>query len=69
MSDVEKNLERGKIPFLRIHQSYLVNYFGIRSKTKSEVTLINGVGLPISEERQKKFSIDYGKMLKGEINV
>ena len=69
LSDVEKNLERGKIPFLRIHQSYLVNYFGIRSKTKSEVTLINGVGLPISEERQKKFSIDYGKMLKGEINV
>lgn len=69
LSDVEKNLEKGKIPFLRIHQSYLVNYFGIRSKTKSEVTLINGVGLPISEERQKKFSIDYGKMLKGEINV
>lgn len=69
LSDVEKNLERGKIPFLRIHQSYLVNYFGIRSKTKSEVTLINGVGLPISEDKQKKFSIDYGKMLKGEINV
>ncbi len=69
LSDVEKNLEKGKIPFLRIHQSYLVNYFLIRSRTKSEVILINGTILPISEDRQKKFSIDYGKMLRGEINV
>ena len=69
LSDVEKNLEKGKIPFLRIHQSYLVNYFLIKSRTKSEVTLINGTNLPISEDRQKQFSIDYGKMLRGEINV
>lgn len=48
---------------------YLVNYFLIRSRTKSEVILINGTILPISEDRQKKFSIDYGKMLRGEINV
>ena len=69
LSHVEKNLEKGKIPFLRIHQSYLVNYFLIKSRTKSEVTLINGTNLPISEDRQKQFSIDYGKMLRGEINV
>lgn len=41
LSDVEKNLEEGKIPFLRIHQSYLVNYLLIKSRTKSEVVLIN----------------------------
>ena len=69
LSDVEKNLEKGKIPFLRIHQSYLVNYFLIRSRTKSEIILINGTILSISEDRQKKFGIDYGKMLRGEINV
>lgn len=62
-------MEKGKIPFLRIHQSYLVNYFLIRSRTKSEVILINGTILSISEDRQKKFGIDYGKMLRGEINV
>lgn len=69
LSDVEKSLEEGKIPFLRIHQSYLVNYLLIKSRTKSEVILINGTKLSISEDRQKKFSRDYGKLLRGEINV
>ena len=68
LSDVEEKLEEGKIPFLRIHQSYLVNYFLIRSRTKSEVILTDGTKLPISEDRQKKFSRDYGKLLRGEIN-
>lgn len=69
LSDVEKNLEEGKIPFLRIHQSYLVNYLLIKSRTKSEVVLINGTKLKISEDKQKKFSRDYGQLLRGEINV
>ncbi len=69
LSDVEYRMEEGKISFLRIHQSYLVNYFLIRSRTKSEVVLIDGTILPISEERQKKFNKDYGKLLRGEINV
>lgn len=68
LSDVEKDLEKGKIPFLRIHQSYLVNYLLIKSRTKAEVTLINGTKLPISEDRQKEFNRDYGKLLRGEIN-
>lgn len=69
LSDVEKNLEEGKIPFLRIHQSYLVNYLLIKSRTKSEVVLINGTKLKSSEDKQKKFSRDYGQLLRGEINV
>lgn len=68
LSDVEKDMEKGKIPFLRIHQSYLVNYLLIKSRTKAEVTLINGTKLPISEDRQKEFNRDYGKLLRGEIN-
>lgn len=69
LSDVEKKLEKGKISFLRIHQSFLVNYLHIRSRTRVDVTIMNGVKLPISEERQKKFSEMYGKCIRGEINV
>lgn len=69
LSDVVEKLAEGKIPFLRIHQSYLVNYHLIRSRSKTEITLINGLKLPISEERQKEFSWNYSKLLGGEINV
>lgn len=69
LSDVEVEMQKGKIPFLRIHQSYLVNYFLIRSRTKKEVVLINGEKLSISEDRQKNFSLEYGKLLRGEIDV
>lgn len=65
LSDVAGKLEGGKIPFLRIHQSYLVNYYLIKSRSKAEVTLINGTKLPISGERQKGFNLIYG-MLLGE---
>ena len=51
LSEVEKGLSSGKVTFLRIHQSYLVNYLLIKSRSKSNVTLINGEVLPISEDR------------------
>lgn len=69
LSEVEDTLKNGKIPFLRIHQSYLVNYHHIRSRTKTAVALMNGTRLPISEERQKIFGMQYGKLLGGEIDV
>lgn len=37
LSDTENQLAGGKIPFLRIQQSYLVNYHSIKSRSKSEV--------------------------------
>lgn len=67
LNDVESKLEKGKIPFLRIHQSYLVNYHLIKSRSKTEVTMVNGKSLPISEERQKIFNREYGKLLGGEL--
>lgn len=69
LSEVEKKISDGKIPFLRIHQSYLVNYHLIRSRTRVEITLINGTKLPISEDRQKYFNKQYSRLLGGEINV
>lgn len=55
LNDVEMDLNRGKIPFIRIHQSFLVNHECIKSKSKTEVTLINGKKLPISESKRKIF--------------
>ena len=63
LSDVEDKLSDGKIPFLRIHQSYLVNYYLIKSRTKTGITLVNGLKLPISTERQKKFAFGYSRLL------
>lgn len=69
LSDVEAWLDKGKIPFLRIHQSYLVNYHHIKSRSKTEVTITNGMKLPISEDRQKYFGRQYVKLLGGEIDA
>lgn len=69
LSDVEAWLDKGKIPFLRIHQSYLVNYHHIKSRSKTEVTITNGMKLPISEDRKKYFGRQYVKLLGGEIDA
>ena len=69
LSEIEQKMSDGKMPFLRVHQSYLVNYYLIRSRTKIEITLVNGKKLPISEERQKYFNQQYSHLLGGEINV
>lgn len=69
LSEVEELLSAGKISFLRIHQSYLVNYHHIHSRSKVEVTLVNGEKLPISEDRRKSFGMMYGKLLGGELDV
>lgn len=68
LSDVEKKVFCGKIPFLRIHQSYLVNYYYIKARSRTEIELFNGKKLPISEDRQKKFSYQYTRLLGGEID-
>ncbi|KAB1438342.1 LytR/AlgR family response regulator transcription factor [Candidatus Galacturonibacter soehngenii] len=65
---VEQRLQTGKIPFLRIHQSYLVNYHWIKSCSKTKVTIINGLQLPISEERRKCFGESYRRLIKDEID-
>ena len=39
--------------FLRIHQSFLVNFDHIKSIGSSEIVMADGTVLPISEERRK----------------
>ena len=69
LSDAELSLSKGKIPFIRVHQSYLINYHFIDSKSKGSINLENGKKLPISTERQKQFEKEYMELMIGEIDV
>lgn len=69
LSDVEGRLAAGKISFLRIHQSFLVNYHAIRARSKTEVALADGTALPISEDRKKVFGEAYAMLLGDEISI
>ncbi len=66
LSIVEKQLERGEIPFFRIHQSFLVNYRYIKRISFSNITLYDGRELQISEDRQKKVREKYHELLGRE---
>lgn len=68
LSDVEIQVTNGKIPYLRIHQSFLVNYHHIKSRSRTEVTLTTGTKLPISEDRQKTFGEQYNKIIGDEVH-
>lgn len=63
---IEKQLMDGKIPFLRIHQSYLVNYRFVCKISFSRVILFDGTILQISEDRQKMIRAKYNDLLGGE---
>lgn len=63
LSDIDNTLKNTKTPFLRVHQSYLVNFHMIRAHSKTRVRMINGDILPISDVYQKKFSRWFGKLV------
>lgn len=69
LSDVEKELDDGKIPFLRIHKSYFVNYHYIKARAKTEIILTDGTRLPVSREIGTRFGAQYTRLLGGEIDV
>lgn len=69
LSDVEKELDDGKIPFLRIHKSYFVNYHYIKARAKTEIILTDGTRLPVSREIGTRFEAQYTRLLGGEIDV
>lgn len=66
--DVERWALNGKVPFLRIHQSYLVNFHFIVSRTKEEVRLKDGTNLYVSKEKQNEVRKRYNAFLKDEIH-
>lgn len=53
INEVEKTLYERNVRFIRIHQSFLVNFDYIKTMNFTSVTMSNGTVLQISEDRQK----------------
>lgn len=67
MNDVERQLADSNVRFIRIHQSYLVNFDYIRSMNFTNVTMSDGTVLQISEDKQKKVRIQFCTMAGMEV--
>lgn len=68
LDNVEKTLSDIKVPFLRIHKSYYVNFMHVRQMNFSKVILNNSTVLTISEERQKYVRERYMEILGEQFN-
>lgn len=62
LSEVEESLKSSKGIFLRIHQSFLVNYRHIEGLAYDIVIMDDGKRIPISEDRRKQISEQYCAM-------
>lgn len=62
LNTIEKSLNKCKVSFLRIHQSYLVNYKHVKGQSYDYVVMDNGNEISISEDRRKLISEQYCSM-------
>lgn len=62
LNDLEEMMSGTGQHYIRIHQSYLVNFKYIRSLKNSEVILVNGETLPISPNRHKQVRQEFRKL-------
>lgn len=67
MNNLEKQLSNSNVRFIRIHQSYLVNFDYIKSMNFTNVTMSDGTALQISEDKQKKVRIQFCTMTGMEV--
>lgn len=66
MNEVEKQIALVNNRFLRIHQSFLVNFDYVSAIGFSEVRMMDGQTLQISEERQKSARTQFCLMMDNE---
>lgn len=73
LNDVERELEKSSFRFIRIHQSYLVNYLYIKRMSFTDITVESGSGreinLRISEDREKKVRMLLCQIASGKAGV
>lgn len=62
MNEIEDSLKGEKINFLRVHQSFLVNYRHIEGQAYDHIIMDNGHIISISEDRRKIISEKYCMM-------
>ena len=69
LDDVEKEISLNyNIPFIRIHKSYLVNFYQIRKVGYTEIETKDGDILKISDTYKKDVRSRYSKLLMdGEV--
>lgn len=65
LDEVEQRLAINKIPFLRIHKSFYVNFHYVDKITFSKLILFNGTILQISQDRQNIIRKKYLDILEG----
>ena len=66
LNELEELLSTTKQYYIRIHQSYLVNFKYIHTLGNSEVILTNGTTLPISPNRLKQARQQFRKLAQFE---
>ena len=62
LNEIEESLKISKAAFLRVHQSYLVNYKYVEGLGYDFVVMDNGKRISISEDRRKRISEQYCTM-------
>lgn len=62
LNEIEYSLKNCKVSFLRVHQSFLVNYKHVEKLSYDLVVMDNGKKISISEERRKMISERYCSM-------
>ena len=62
INEIEKSLRSCKSSFLRVHQSFLVNYKHVKGQAYDFVIMDNGKKISISEDRRKMISEQYCSM-------
>lgn len=67
LNDVEEQLSSGNNRFIRIHQSYLVNFDYIKSMNFVDVCMADSTILQISEDRQKDVRTQFCTMARFEV--
>lgn len=62
LNEIENSLKACKASFLRVHQSFLVNYKHVKGQAYDFVIMDNGMQISISEDRRKMISVQYCSM-------
>ena len=68
LKEIESQMKNRKFVFIRIHQSYLVNYKYIKRINLLSVVLHNGIELRISEDRVKDVRKKFCEIAKGNMS-
>ena len=62
LNEIEESLKASKVAFLRVHQSFLVNYKHVDGIGYDFVVMDNGKRISISEDRRRQISEEYCAM-------